>query len=132
MRQNSWPAHLYLLNATLLITHEIDSAFWKEWELFGVPGGIQGFLLFNVFVVLFVLFGFKQVLRGARRAPLFSLLLAGGGLFACGIHSYFILSGHPEFTLPASVVLLVLILFTSLAQAFETISGLVAGARTTP
>ena len=25
---------LYLVNAVLLITHEIDSAYWKEWELF--------------------------------------------------------------------------------------------------
>jgi hypothetical protein len=25
---------LYLTNAVLLINHEIDSAYWKEWELF--------------------------------------------------------------------------------------------------
>jgi len=23
---------LYLANAVLLITHEIDSAYWKEWD----------------------------------------------------------------------------------------------------
>jgi hypothetical protein len=33
-----------LLNLALLITHEIDSAFWKEWNLFGLPGGVQEFL----------------------------------------------------------------------------------------
>ncbi|MHA1463081.1 MAG: DUF6713 family protein, partial [Candidatus Heimdallarchaeota archaeon] len=25
---------LYMVNAVLLILHEIDSAYWKEWELF--------------------------------------------------------------------------------------------------
>jgi len=25
---------LYLANTALLIAHEIDSAYWKEWELF--------------------------------------------------------------------------------------------------
>ena len=25
---------LYLADAVLLITHEIDSAYWKEWNLF--------------------------------------------------------------------------------------------------
>ena len=38
---------LYLTNAVLLINHEIDSAYWKEWELFRLPGGIAGFLLLH-------------------------------------------------------------------------------------
>jgi hypothetical protein len=25
---------LYLVNSVLLINHEIDSAYWKEWDLF--------------------------------------------------------------------------------------------------
>ncbi|MGD0589579.1 MAG: DUF6713 family protein [Bacteroidota bacterium] len=33
-----------MLNLTLLIIHEIDSTFWKEWNLFRLPGGIQGVL----------------------------------------------------------------------------------------
>jgi hypothetical protein len=29
---------LYLVNSVLLINHEIDSAYWKEWDLFnGIP-----------------------------------------------------------------------------------------------
>ena len=27
------------LNFALLVTHQIDSAYWKEWELFHLPGG---------------------------------------------------------------------------------------------
>ena len=28
----------YLADLTLLVVHEIDSAYWKEWELFHLPG----------------------------------------------------------------------------------------------
>ncbi len=33
---------LYLANATLLVVHELDSVFWREWELFRLPGGEAG------------------------------------------------------------------------------------------
>jgi hypothetical protein len=38
---------IYLVNATLLIVHEIDSAYWKEWELFKLPGGAGGFVILH-------------------------------------------------------------------------------------
>ncbi len=38
---------IYLANAVLLINHEIDSAYWKEWDLFKLPGGITGFLIIH-------------------------------------------------------------------------------------
>jgi hypothetical protein len=101
----------------LLFTHEIDSAFWKEWELFGIPGGIQGFLVLNFLLLVIALYGFKQVVLGAKSAFAFSLLLSAAGVFAFCIHTYFILTGHPEFTLPVSLAILVLILVVSLAQA---------------
>ena len=44
---------LYLLNAAVLITHEIDSAYWHEWDLFGIPGGIQFFLVLKRSMVIF-------------------------------------------------------------------------------
>lgn len=36
MRSTPLLQWLYLLNAAALITHEIDSAYWREWELFGI------------------------------------------------------------------------------------------------
>ena len=121
MNKSSWVTNLYLLNSALLFSHEIDSAFWKEWDLFGIPGGIQVFLFLNFLLLLVALFGFRQVLQGARSGKWFSLLLAGAGIFAFSIHSYFILAGRPEFTLPASIALLALILIVSLVQGFLTL-----------
>ncbi|MBI5649240.1 MAG: hypothetical protein HZC40_02150 [Chloroflexi bacterium] len=108
--------NLYLLNFALLFTHEIDSAFWKEWELFGIPGEIQVFLVLNFLLLLVALYGFKQVILGAPRAFAFSILLAASGVFAFCIHAYFIATGHPQFTLPVSMAILVLTLIVSIAQ----------------
>ena len=123
MNRDSWSTNLYLLNCALLFSHEIDAAFWKEWDLFGIPGGIQVFLFLNFLLLLVALFGFRQVLQGAKSGKWFSLLLAGAGIFAFSIHSYFILAGRPEFTLPASLALLGLILIVSLAQLLATLKG---------
>ncbi len=115
-------ADLYLINSALLFTHEIDSAFWREWDLFGLPGGIQGFLLANFLLLVIALYGFKQVLLGTRGGKAFSLVLATAGVFAFCIHSYFIASGHAEFTLPGSLLLLVLILVVSVAQGVVAVA----------
>ncbi|MFA9496698.1 MAG: DUF6713 family protein, partial [Candidatus Bathyarchaeota archaeon] len=48
---------IYLINATLLIVHEIDSAYWEEWKLFGLPGGLQGFLLIHIPLIALILYG---------------------------------------------------------------------------
>jgi len=48
---------LYLINAIRLINHEIDSAFWKAWELFKLPGGINGFLILHFPLLFLILYG---------------------------------------------------------------------------
>ncbi len=80
MDKRTWGINLYLLNFALLFTHEIDSAYWKEWELFGIPGGIQVFLVLNLLLLLVALTGFRQVLLGERYGALFSLFLAASGI----------------------------------------------------
>ena len=120
----TWNTNLYLLNLALLITHEIDSAFWKEWNLFGLPGGIQEFLVVNFLLMLVALVGFRNMVSEKRSGYYFALLLAGSGIFAFGIHSYFILQGHQEFTLLVSVVLLITIFFLSLIQGVLAVKAL--------
>ncbi len=117
MQKKTWIGNLYLLNLALLFTHEIDSAYWREWILFRIPGGIQVFLVFNFLLLLAALYGFQEAERGSRAGRIFSVVLACAGSFAFTIHTYFIHSGHAEFTLPASRILLWLILAVSLAQA---------------
>ncbi len=132
MNKSTWNVNLYLLNFALLSTHEIDAAFWKEWEMFfgakEALGGIQGFLVFNFVLLVAALWGFRQLVIGAKSGYVLSLVLAAGGTLTFAIHGYYLLSGQPEFTLPVSLAVLVLILVVSLAQGFVAIRDLRAGA----
>jgi hypothetical protein len=112
---------LYLVNAVLLINHEIDSAYWKEWELFKLPGGITGFLVIHFPLLFLVLYGLILVYKQSDVGLIFSLLLSFGGLFAFGIHMFFIKKGREEFKVPISIVILVGTLIVSIAQAVITI-----------
>ena len=107
---------VYLINLGVLATHEIDSAFWHEWNLFHIPGGIDLFLVLNLVLLLFFLYGFEKVVKWERGAVLFSYLLALSGIFAFVIHSYFILNGHPEFTSVISYAILLLAFIVSIVQ----------------
>lgn len=112
---------LYLVNAVLLINHEIDSAYWQEWELFKLPGGITGFLVIHFPLLFLVLYGLIQVYKQSDVGLIFSLLLSFGGLFAFGIHMFFIKKGREEFKIPISIFILVGTLIVSIAQAVITI-----------
>ncbi|MFG1690966.1 DUF6713 family protein [Gemmatimonadota bacterium] len=107
---------LYLVNASLLVTHEIDSAYWSEWELLHLPGGIQLFLILNLGLVLLVLYGFRELAQRRRSGLWFSLGLAGAGVLAFLIHGFFLARGHPEFRLPTSLAILGASFVLSLVQ----------------
>jgi hypothetical protein len=112
---------LYLINALTLIIHEIDSAYWKEWELFRLPGGVAGFLLLHFPLLFLVLYGLALVDRGAFAGQIFSLALSLAGIFAFSIHAYFIRRGREEFKTPVSLSILWGTLLLSLAQLGVTL-----------
>jgi len=112
---------LYLANSVLLINHEIDSAYWKEWELFKLPGGNTGFLLLHFPLLLFILYGLILVSKNFASGLFFSLILCLGGIFAFIIHTYFLRKGRSEFNKPISKCILVAILFVSVIQLAVTI-----------
>jgi hypothetical protein len=111
---------LYLTNAILLITHEIDSAFWKEWELFKLPGGIGGFLLMHVPLLFLILYGLVLVSQQSFWGLIVSLILCAGGIFAFCIHTAFFRKGRQEFNTPISRFILSAMLGVSSIQAAVT------------
>jgi len=117
MRSTPMLLWLYLLNAAVLITHEIDSAYWHEWELFGIPGGIQVFLSLNIILVIVILYGHQALALNRASGIVLSWVLVAGGLFAAAIHTFFLLQGSEAFRLPASLALIVSTFVLSLAQA---------------
>jgi hypothetical protein len=112
---------LYLVNSVVLINHEIDSAYWKEWDLFHLPGGITGFLILHIPLLFLVLYGLVQVFEKSSAGLIFSLLLCTGGIFAFSIHTVFMVRGRDEFRSPISLFLLLTTLLVSLAQTGVTI-----------
>lgn len=116
---------LYMANAILIINHEIDSAFWKEWELFKIPGGISGFLLIHFPLLFFVLYGLVLVSNHVSSGRIFSLILCLGGIFAFVIHTYFLKKGREEFNKPISKWVLASIAVVSVVQLVVTLSLIV-------
>lgn len=112
---------LYLVNAILLINHEIDSAYWKEWELFRLPGGISGFLLLHFPLLFIILYGLMLVAGNRPAGLIFSLILSLGGIFAFTIHTYFLKKGRPEFDTPTSKIILFLTMLVSIIQLVVTL-----------
>lgn len=112
---------LYLTNAVLLINHEIDSAYWKEWELFKIPGGVTGFLLLHFPLLFIILYGFVLIIRQSALGFIFSLILCLGGFFAFVIHTYFLKKGRKEFNKPISKIILTLVMIVSVIQFIVTL-----------
>ena len=116
-----WLFWLYMVNAVVLICHEIDSAYWREWEMFNLPGG-AGFYVFLHFPLVFVvLYGLVLVREGATAGLVISLLLAASGIFAFVIHMVFIARGNHQFKTAMSLFILLATLFASLGQAVATV-----------
>jgi hypothetical protein len=115
------PIHLYLLNTALLIGHQVDSAVQHEWQLFGLLGGEQGFILSNLVLFAIVLFGLWKTFGKSGSAPAFSLTLAATGIATFGVHHYQVWRGSPEYSAPVSRLLLWLLLLVSLLQAWITL-----------
>jgi hypothetical protein len=112
----------YVVSAVLLIDHEIDSAYWREWDLFKLPGGIAGFLLLYFPLLGLILYGVVALARGAFAGLICALILAGGGIFAFGIHTYFIRKGRSEFKTPMSLFILASTLLVSALQLALTVT----------
>ena len=98
---------LFLSNATVLLTHQIDAAYWHEWELFFIPGGNQVNLLLNIPIIALVMYSHSRVISNIQTGLAFYKLLAALGFLTVGIHSFFVLRGSESFLQPMSVALLV-------------------------
>jgi Kef-type K+ transport system membrane component KefB len=112
---------IVILNLALVFTHQVDAAYWHEWEMFALPGGIQLFNALNVLIFLLLLGWLAPVIQ--RRASGFRCSLAIAAI--CGsvlpIHAGFALAGYPQFDLPFSIFLIAATFSVSIAQTVMTL-----------
>jgi hypothetical protein len=113
---------IYVIELTLLILHEMDSTYWKEWDLFHLPGGQPGFLLMHLPLWPLAFYGAVQVWNGTPAGTVYALVVAAAGVAAFFIHIYFLRKGCPEFDTPVSKGILWVLLVLSLLQVGLTIT----------
>jgi len=115
---NRLPAMFALLNVGFLLVHQIDSAFWREWDMFGLAGGNQLNLVLNVPIVLFVVYAYGKVAMSPQASAAWQYLIAALGFVTLIVHSVFFAAGRSEFAQPASLVIFAAIAICSCAQLY--------------
>ncbi len=95
-----------VLDIALVFAHQGDAAYWHEWEMFGLPGGIQLFNVFNVLVFTLVLALFVPVVQRRPVGWRCSMVIAALCASVLPIHAGFALAGFDQFHLPVSMLLI--------------------------
>jgi hypothetical protein len=108
-------------NTILLIVHEIESAYWKEWNLFNISRadeqkGLVIFILLHIPLLAVVLWGLLEIFFNTYTGLILSLVISLAGIAAFTIHMAYLKKGHAAFRTPLSVILLVSIVLVSIAQ----------------
>ena len=78
----------YMLNATLLLLHEIESAYEKEWEILRLPGKITGFLLMHIPIILFLFWGLIEIYNHTTMGMIIGIITGIGGLIPFVVHNF--------------------------------------------
>jgi len=111
---------LYILNATLLLLHEIESAYEKEWELLKLPGKITGFLILHIPIILLVFYGLLEIEKRTTIGLIFGIILGIGGIIPFMVHKMLVKKiGH--FNLIISNIIIVLNVLSGLSLLFLSI-----------
>jgi hypothetical protein len=100
-------SNLYILTLSLVLTHQIDAAYWHEWEIFKLPGDITFFNLFNLILIPFLLVGLVRVVLQPANAFRYSLCVSMLGILVFLIHAGFYVFGFEQFNLPLSIAIIV-------------------------
>ena len=117
----------YLINATILIIHEMDSAYWQEWKLIDPndKNGINGFLILHIPMIIAILLGLIFIYDNRFAGLILSLVLSAGGLFAFFFHFYHLRKGKQEFNTILSKGLIISTFVISVFQIILTIKQMI-------
>ena len=77
---------VYILNSTLLLLHEIESAYEKEWEILKLPGKISGFLILHIPIILVIFYGLIEIERLSMIGLILGIILGVGGIIPFLVH----------------------------------------------
>ncbi|MBD3288024.1 hypothetical protein GF337_04405 [candidate division KSB1 bacterium] len=113
----------YILNATLLLLHEIESAYEKKWEILKLPGKITGFLLMHIPIILLFFYGAIEIENVSTAGMIIGTVFGVAGILPFLVHKFFI--RKPElFNLPISNVIIYLNIVTGALLSYFSIQQL--------
>ena len=112
---------LYVWTLAVCTVHVVDSAYWHEWEIFKLPGGIQFFLVQSLILAIPFMFGLVKLGQGAPSGPIYGIVLAVMGIIGFGIHAILLLRGGTEFRNAASLTTIGLMLVFSIGLMWSSI-----------
>ncbi|MCL2454552.1 MAG: hypothetical protein FWD18_04535 [Micrococcales bacterium] len=81
---------LYVLTATFLLLHEIESAYVKEWEILRLPGKITGFLLMHVPILVGLFYGLYAVAALPQARTAVAVAVGAAGFLPWLVHKVFV------------------------------------------
>ncbi len=116
---------IFIMNAILLILHEIESAYWKEWEILKLPGEITGFILLHIPILFILLYGLVEIARKSLAGNIFGVLLGIGGSLPFIVH-VLIVSRKDKFNLPISKALIYANIVTGILLIALSINSFIA------
>lgn len=95
----------FILNAVLLVLHEIESSYEKEWEILKIPVKITGFILLHVPILLLLFYGAIEIERQSAIGYVLGIISGAGGLIPFVVHKV-VFKDKEHFNLPVSNVLI--------------------------
>lgn len=80
----------FILNATILLLHEIESAYEREWEILNLPGKIDGFVLLHIPIIILFFYGALQIEKLTNAGLILGIITGAGGFIPFLVHRIFV------------------------------------------
>jgi hypothetical protein len=77
---------LFIFNAALLLIHEIESAYEKEWQILNLPFGINGFLIIHIPIILVLFYGALEIDKQSYAGLVLGIITGAGGIIPFLVH----------------------------------------------
>src|SRR4030065_1980669 len=103
----------YMLNATLLLLHEIESAYEKEWEILKIPGKITVFLILHIPIILLLFYGLLEIENQSPQGLRLGIIMGIAGVIPFLVHKIFV-KRKDHFNLLISNILIYLNIVTGI------------------
>lgn len=115
---------LYIVNATLLLLHEIESAYEREWEILKLPGRITGFLLMHIPIIIIFLFGLVEIEKGTPLGMGLGILSGICGVIPFVVHKI-IVKRENHFNLLISNVIIYLNVISGIGLSILAVQAII-------